>query len=42
MCLLDLVILDDVGLVEEYGTGHHVCNARRVCALVGKSVRKIF
>jgi len=42
MCLLDLVVLDDVGLVEEYGDGHHACNARRVCALVVKSIRKFF
>ena len=42
MCLLDRVVFDDVGLVEEYGAGHRVCNAQRVCAFVVQSVSKSF
>ena len=37
-----MCLLDDVGLVEEYGVGHHVCNAQRVCALVVMIIREIF
>jgi hypothetical protein len=42
VCPLDIVVLDDVGLVEEYGAGHHVCNAHRVCDIVVMFAREIF